>query len=133
MTVTFKFLIIALVAAIVLAGCARRKHERSKTIESAGVASDTTVWVLYSDTTIRASYNIIEERRGNFVRIAIADDSDREAVVAAVTELARNYGRVDVCRPGFTERGDEYLVFMGDTVIVFEAGSSFTISEWKGL
>lgn len=133
MTISFKILILALVAAAVFAGCSRLKADRTRAIEPDGFVSDPTVEPLCADTKAQVPYEVLEARRGDFIRISIADDCDRKALSSTVSELALAYSRVDVCHPEFTERGDQYLSFVGDIVCDFNAGRSMPISEWIAL
>ena len=70
MTISFKILILALVAAAVFAGCSRLKADRTRAIEPDGFVSDPTVEPLCADTKAQVPYEVLEARRGDFIRIS---------------------------------------------------------------
>lgn len=118
-----------IMAAVLIALCSCRDRRAASTAGEYAMA-DTTVVVLPEQ---HLNCSIVEAVPGNFARVVFFNSVDRKTIVHDAEILSQKYERIDVCRPGATERGDHYLSFFENRVVDYETGEILLSETWAGL
>ena len=120
---------IIITALMILSSC---RDRRTAPVANGNIMDDTTA-VVEAPAKDMLSCRIVEAVPGNFARVVFANPADRRTIVHDAIILSQTYYRVDVCRPGATERGDQYLCFFENRVIDYETGEILLSENWVGL
>lgn len=120
---------IIITALMILSSC---RDRRTAPVANGNTMDDTTA-VVEAPAKDMLSCRIVEAVPGNFARIVFANPADRRTIVHDAEILSKTYERIDVCRPGATERGDQYLSFFESRVIDYDTGEILQFETWIGL
>lgn len=120
---------IIITALMILSSC---RDRRTAPVANGNIMDDTTA-VVSAPAKETVSCRIVEAMPGNFARVVFDDTVDRKTIAHDAAILTRTYERVDVCHPGATERGDQYLCFFENRVIDYETGEILLSENWVGL
>ena len=120
---------IIITALMTLSSC--RERHTAPTVNENLMADTTAVEEVPAKDIL--SCRIVEAVPGNFARIVFDSPADRRTIVHDAIILSQTYYRVDVCRPGATERGDQYLCFFENRMIDYDTGEILLSETWAGL
>ena len=121
-------LTLCVVAAILCAGCSNQQATAPATVPS--VAEETPVVQEYTTapTVATKRFKVVESSADHlFIRVATNGKPTHSKAKEIINAFANDYDRIDICAPEATERGKEWMSYMGGVLIDYRTGKSIPI------
>ena len=121
-------LILSAAATLLFTWCAKSPAATTPTAPSIEVSAVVPECVAPVQDKSTPNYQVAESSEdGLFIRVATNGSATQQAAKEIIDVYANAYDRIDICEPGYTERGEECMSYMNGVLVDYRSGESIEL------